>query len=229
MNAAAAPGIRGRRRCSVVVGRSARARPAPSPDRPFRGRKVASLPRPGFSLAGSIRPDVASDRAIDLAHDPYPVLAQAVPTASSGGWGAGAGFRSDPPDDVVCDPSRRGRGSRTRRRLKGASPKEFRYSSRPGAPRRNAGLFSRTQPPPSVRLRASRPGNRDQPRPDRGTQSIEVRGAGVFPSPVTGRGEREAVFADHHARGEGASGAHGMASSRSGSPPQPASAAGIRA
>jgi hypothetical protein len=52
---------------------------------------------------GPLVPDTASDRAIGLAHDRDLVLSRAMPTASSGGRGAGASFRADPPDDVVGD------------------------------------------------------------------------------------------------------------------------------
>jgi hypothetical protein len=76
-----------------------------------------------------------------------------VSTASSGGCGAGAGFRAEPPDDAVCD------AWKCARRLascdggadalvgcgsmeggpKGASPKKFRYTPPPRVPRWDAG------------------------------------------------------------------------------------------
>jgi RimJ/RimL family protein N-acetyltransferase len=60
------------------------------------GREASELAR--GRQADRVIPDVASDWAIDLAHDRDLVLAPAVPTASSGGCGAWAGFRAYLPD-----------------------------------------------------------------------------------------------------------------------------------
>jgi hypothetical protein len=58
---------------------------------------------PRARSGGSLVPDPASDRAVDLAHDRYLLFTRAVPTASSGRCGAWTGFRAHSPDDVVRD------------------------------------------------------------------------------------------------------------------------------